>query len=103
VGAEDGTIIEVTTFVEMADVPEAAAAVIQKAAQGAAIKEIEKAEARAEIKKEGKIARIVKLDSPSFVYEVELAKGKRTGEIQVAPDGRIVEPLKWNRRGSERD
>ena len=101
--AEDGTVMEVTTFVEMADVPGAAAAVIQKASQGATIKEIEKAENRAEIKKEGKIGRIVKLDNPSPVYEVELAKGKRMGEIQVAPDGKIVGALKWHARGAKRD
>jgi len=101
--AEDGTVMEVTTFVEMADVPGTAAAVIQKAARGATIKEIEKAENRAEIKKEGKIGRIVKLDSPSLVYEVALAKGKTTGEIKVAPDGRIVKALKWNARGAKKD
>lgn len=101
--AEDGTVMEVTTFVDLKDVPGAAAAVIQKAAQGAAIKEIEKAENRAEIKKDGKISRIVKLDNPSPVYEVELAKGKRIGEIQVAPDGRIVEALKWHARGTKKD
>jgi uncharacterized membrane protein YkoI len=101
--AEDGTILEVTVFIEMKDVPEAAATVIRKAASGAEIKEIEKAEARAEIKKDGTATRIVKIDNPSFVYEVELAKGGRTGELQVAPDGKIVEPLKWKPRGVKKD
>jgi hypothetical protein len=101
--AEDGTFMEVTTFIDLKDVPGAAAAVIQKAAKGATIKEIEKAENRAEIKKEGKIGHIVKLDDPSPVYEVELAKGGKIGTIHVAPDGRVVEPLKWSRRGGEKD
>jgi uncharacterized membrane protein YkoI len=101
--AEDGTVMEVTTFVGMADVPAAAAAVIQKAASGAVIKQIEKAMTRAEIKKEGKIGHIVKVENPSFVYEVELVKGEKTGEIQVAPDGKIVEPLKWDGSGGEKD
>jgi uncharacterized membrane protein YkoI len=101
--AADGTIIEVTTFIKMADVPAAAAAVIQKAASGATIKEIEKAEIHAEIKKEGEIGRIVKIKNPSCVYEVELAKGKQVGEIQVAPDGTITEALKWRDRGVEED
>lgn len=100
---EDGTVLEFTTFIEMADVPAAAAAVIQKAAAGSAIKEIEKAEQRAEIKKEGKIGHIVRLANPSLAYEVEIAKDKRTGEIKVAPDGKIVKPLKWRVRGAEKD
>jgi hypothetical protein len=99
--AEDGTVMEITTFVDLKDVPAPAAAVIEKAAQGAAIREIEKAENRAEIKKEGKNGRIVKLDNPSPVYEVEIAKGKKTGAIAVAPDGRIVEPLKWKSGGGD--
>jgi uncharacterized membrane protein YkoI len=96
--AEDGTVMEVTTFVDMKDVPEAAAAVISKAARGAAIREIEKAETRAEIKKEGNVGRIVKLDNPSPVYEVALAKGDRACEMQIAPDGTILTPIKWSRR-----
>jgi uncharacterized membrane protein YkoI len=96
--AEDGTVLEITTFVDMKDVPEAAAAVIGKVARGATIKEIEKAESRAEVKKEGDSGRIVKLDNPSPVYEVKLWKGDRAGEMQIAPDGTILKPLKWSRR-----
>jgi len=101
--AEDGTVLEITTFVDLKDVPEAAAAVIGKAARGATIKEIEKAENRAEVKKEGNIGRIVKLDNPSPVYEVVLWKGDRASEMQIAPDGRILKPLKWHRRTGKRD
>jgi hypothetical protein len=101
--AADGTFMEVTTIVEMKDVPSATAAVFNAAAEGATIKEIEKSEILAEIKEEGEISRIVMLATPSVVYEVELVKGKEIGEIQVAPDGKIVEALKWRSSKGEED
>lgn len=91
-----GTILEVETVVAIKDVPKAAAEAIQKAAEGAQIKGIEKAEIRAEIKKDdaGKCS-IVKLEKAKIVYEADLIKGDQTGEIVVAADGTIVEALKW--------
>jgi hypothetical protein len=101
--AEDGTVMDISTIVEMKDIPEAAAAAIQKAAKDATIRQIEKSEVLAEIKIEGAKGRIVKLDKPTFLYEAELAKGKQMGEIQVAPDGKILEALKWSDQGAEKD
>lgn len=98
---EDGTVIDVVTIIAMKDVPKAAADVIQKAAEGATIKQIEKSEVRAEIKKEGEKGKIVKLDSPRYVYEAELVKGDQRGEIEVSADGKIVEALKWSTKDSE--
>lgn len=94
--AEDGTVMDIATIIEMKDIPPPAAEAIQKAAAGATIKQLERSEVRAEIKKEGEKGRIVKLDKPTYVYEAELEKGGETGEIQVAPDGKIVEALKWS-------
>ncbi len=94
--AEDGTVMDIATIIEMKDIPPPAAEAIQKAAAGATIKQLERSEVRAEIKKEGEKGRIVKLDKPTYVYEAELEKGGQTGEIQVAPDGKIVEALKWS-------
>jgi hypothetical protein len=96
--AEDGTVMDIATIVEMKDIPKAAADAIQKAAAGAKIKQLEKSEVRAELKVEGGKGKIVKLAVPKFVYEAELVKDGQTGEVQVAPDGAIVEALKW---GSE--
>jgi hypothetical protein len=93
--AEDGTVIDVATIISMTDLPKAAAEAIQKAAEGATIKQLEKSEVRAEIKIEGEKGTIVKLASPKYVYEAEIVKGGQTGEIQVDPDGKIVEALKW--------
>lgn len=99
--AQDGTVIDVTTIIAMKDVPKAAAEVIQKAAAGATIKQLEKSEVRAEIKKEGEKGTIIKLDSPKYVYEAELVKGNQRGEIQVAADGKVIEALKWNIKGTK--
>lgn len=93
--AEDGTVLDVSTIIEMMDIPKAAAETIRKAAVGSKIKQLEKSEVRAELKMEGKVGKIVKLAAPTYVYEAELVKGDQTGEIQVALDGKIVEALKW--------
>jgi uncharacterized membrane protein YkoI len=99
--AEDGTVMDVTTIVAIKDIPKAAAEAIQKGAPGATIKRLEKSEVRAEIKKEGEKGTIVKFGSPKYIYEAELEKGEQKGEIQVAPDGTIVEGPKWNWEGAE--
>jgi len=99
--AEDGTVMDISTIISMKDVPQAAAEAIQKAAEGATIKQLEKSEVRAELKIEGEKGTIVKLANPKYVYEAELVKGSQTGEIQVAPDGKIVEALKWGAKGEK--
>ena len=99
--AEDGTVMDIATIITMKDLPKAAAEAIYKAAAGAEIKQIEKSEVRAEIKKEGEKGTLVKLASPRYVYEAELVKGEQKGEIQVAPDGTVVEGLKWNKEEAE--
>jgi hypothetical protein len=99
--AEDGTVMDITTIITMKDLPKAAAEAIQKAAVGANIKQIEKSEVRAEIKKEGEKGIIVKLASPRYVYEAEMEKGGQMGEVQVAPDGQVVEGPKWAKEEAE--
>jgi len=99
--AEDGTVMDIATIIALKDVPKAAAEAIQKAAEGATIKQLEKSEVRAEIKKEGEKGTIVKLAGPKYVYEAEIVKGTQTGEIQVDPDGKIVEALKWSTKGEK--
>ncbi len=91
--AEDGTVMDLATIVAMTEVPKAAAEAISKAAQGATIKQIEKSEIRAEIKKEGEKGTLVKLDNPKYVYEAELSKGNQRGEIQVRPTARSSKRL----------
>jgi uncharacterized membrane protein YkoI len=99
-----GIILEVETEVTLKDVPEAAAKVISQAAEGAQIKEIKKCETRAKIKKDdnGK-PQLAKLDKPKIAYEAELVKGDQKGEIEVAADGTVVEPLKWKAKGQGDD
>jgi uncharacterized membrane protein YkoI len=98
--AADGTVLDVVTFITMEELPEAAAKAIQDAIEGAKIKRLEKSEIRSEIKKEGEIGTLVKLDTPRYVYEAELEKDGQTGEIEVDADGNITEPLKWDTKDS---
>ncbi len=97
----DGTVLDVVTIIAMEDLPQAAAEAIQKAAEGATIKRLEKSEVRAEIKEEGAEGKIVKLDSPRYVYEAELVKDGQTGEIEVDAEGKVIEPLKWDTKSSK--
>lgn len=101
--AKDGTVMDVATIVEMKDIPQAAAAAIQKAAVGARITQLERSEVRAEIQKVGEKGKLVVLASPKYVYEAELEKGNQTGEVQVAPDGKIVEATKWTTKGAKEE
>jgi hypothetical protein len=93
--AEDGTVMDIATIVALKGIPKLAAEAIRRAAAGAKIQQVEKSEVRAEIKKEGEKATIVKLVPPKYVYEAELIQGEKRGEVQVAPDGTIVEGPKW--------
>ncbi len=94
--AEDGTVIDVVTIITMEELPEAAAKAIQDAIEGATILRLEKSEIRSEIKKEGDVGMLVKLDTPRYVYEAELEKDGQRGEIEVDAGGNITEPLKWD-------
>jgi hypothetical protein len=67
-----GVIVTVGAKVELEDVPEAAAAAIKKAAEGAKINKVEKIEVRAEAK-DGEVA---KLEKAKIVFEAKLTKQK---------------------------
>ena len=84
--AEDGTVLDIATVIQMKDVPEAAAAAISKAAKGRTIKRVERSEVRAEIVKEGGKGRITTLPTPKYVYEAELSRG----EIEVTAEGKVI-------------
>jgi uncharacterized membrane protein YkoI len=99
--AQDGTVMDIATIISMKDLPKGAAEAILKAGEGAEIKELEKSEVRAEIKKEGEKGKVIKLSSPKYVYEAELVKGNKTGEIEVTAEGKVVEALKWNEKSGK--
>ena len=82
----DGTILEVTLVVEAKDVPAAAMKAIEKAAEGAKIKRIE----NIEISYETKDGKAVKLTKPVMRFAAEFAKGNKTTEVVVTPDGTLV-------------
>ena len=89
--AEDGTVLDIATVIEMKDLPAPAAEVIRKAATGTTIKQLTKSEVRARIEKVGGKGRVSPLSTPEYVYEAELKKG---GEIEVGGDGRILKAPK---------
>jgi ligand-binding sensor domain-containing protein len=95
--AEDGTVMDVATIVRMEDIPAPAAAAIRKAAEGAKITQLSKSEVRAEVKD----GRVVKLAPYRYVYEAEMTKGKLAAEIQVSPDGAVVEGPNWEKAGKK--
>jgi hypothetical protein len=84
--AEDGTVLDIATVIDMKDVPEAAAAAIRTASKGRAIKRIERSEVRAEIVSENGKGRVSKLPAPKYVYEAELTRG----EVEVTADGTVI-------------
>lgn len=95
--AADGTVIDVVTVITMEELPEAAAKAIKDAIEDATILRLEKSEIRSEIKKEGEMGTLIKLDTPRYVYEAELEKDGQKGEIEVDAEGNITEPLKWDK------
>lgn len=93
---EDGTVIDMVTVITMEELPEAAAQVIRNAAEGITIKRLERSEIRSEVKVQNEQGVIVKFETPKYVYEAEVEKDGRTGEITVDARGNIIEPLKWD-------
>ena len=90
--AEDGSVIERETVVPLTEIPPAALAAIKKA--GGKITQIVKDEVRAELKD----GNIIKLDTPKYLYEADLAKGNQVAEIQVSADGQVIEAPRWHTR-----
>ena len=95
--AADGSVIDRETVVQTADVPAAALDAIRKAAAGGKVTQIAKDEIRAELK----AGKVIKLDSPKYVYEADLAKGNRVGEVVVTPEGQVTEGPKWRKKGTK--
>ncbi|MFQ6037831.1 MAG: hypothetical protein ACE5LV_04355 [Candidatus Aminicenantales bacterium] len=101
--AVDGTVLDIATVVTLEEIPEEAAKALKEAAEGASIQRIEKSEVRAEIAKEDEKGKLVKLETPRYVYEAELVKDGQKGEIEVAADGTVIEPLKWEEEAKKEE
>jgi hypothetical protein len=97
----DGTIIEIEEALEAADVPAAARAAIEKAADGGTVKEYEKATIMAKVDKEKNSA--TKLAEPMVQYEAGLSKDGKTAEVAVTAAGKVVEEPKWKKKGEKED
>ena len=94
--AEEGSVIDRETVVSLQDVPAAALVVIQKGASGGKIKQVARGEIHADLKE----GQVVKLATPRYVYEAELVKGDQVAEIEVTPEGQIIEAPRWRKRGT---
>jgi hypothetical protein len=94
--AEDGSVIDRETIVQTTEIPSAALDAIKKGAPGATIKQVAKDEVRAELKK----GKVIKLDSPRYLYEADLVKGNKVAEIEVSSEGQVTEAPKWRKKGS---
>jgi hypothetical protein len=97
--APDGTVVEMSADLEAKDVPEAVLAAIRKTADGASITELGRDEIHAEL--EG--GKTVRLQQAEVYYWAEFQKDDTAGEVSVAPDGAVVEVLKWKCVTENRD
>lgn len=86
--APDGTLVEVETETTIQCLPEPVAKAIEKAAEGATVKEVSKEVTHAVVK-------LVKLDQPQTSYEAKLSRQGTKCEIEVAADGTILEQSNW--------
>jgi len=84
----DGTLVEVETEMTVQGLPEPVAKAIEKAAEGATVKEVSKEVTYAVVK-------LVKLEQPQTSYEAELSREGAKCEIEVAADGTILEQSNW--------
>ena len=61
------------------------------AENGGTIKQI----ARDELRNELKDGRVIKLDTPKYLYEADLLNGNKVGETVITPEGQVTEEPKW--------
>jgi hypothetical protein len=88
----DGVILEVFYDTDMKQVPAAAATAIEKAGGGAKLDEVQRVEVRAEIDDSGKVVKLEKFETE---YSAIFLKDGKEGEVRVAADGTILDPLEW--------
>lgn len=86
--APDGTLVEVETEMTVQGLPEIVSKTIEKAAEGATVKEVNKEVTYAVVK-------LVKLNQPQTSYEAKLSKEGAKCKIELAADGTILEQSKW--------
>ena len=91
----DGSVVSRETVVLEKDVEAPALYAIRQAAAGGRIAQILKEEVTADLL-DGKV---IKLDTPKYFYEAELAKGGEVAEIKVTPNGEVVETPVWRKKG----
>jgi uncharacterized membrane protein YkoI len=93
----DGLVVSRESVMREENVEAPALAAIRQAAAGGRVAQILREEVSADLS-DGKV---IKLDSPKFFYEAELAKGDQVAEIKVTPDGQVTEAAVWRKKGTK--
>lgn len=94
---EDGFMISRETVAQTNDIPQRALDAIRQGAGGGKIKQVLKEEVRAELKE----GQVIKLDTSKYFYEADLEKGNQVAEIVVSPEGQVIEPPQWRKKGTK--
>ena len=87
----NGIVMDVSVPVASSSVPKVVMDAIKKAAAGAKIGTIQ----RTDIAYETENGAVNKLPAPETEYTAELTKGGKTGEVTVASDGSMDDPVSW--------
>jgi hypothetical protein len=87
----DGIVMDVSVPVASSSVPKVVMDAIKKAAAGAKIGTIQ----RTDIAYEAENGAVNKLPAPESEYTAELTKGGKSGEVTVAADGTMDDPVSW--------
>lgn len=91
---KDGIVVSRETVVPINQVPSAARDAIQKGAASGRVVLVLKEQVRAELV-DGKV---LKLDTPKYLYEAEIVNGDQVAEIVVSTEGQVIEAPVWRKR-----
>ena len=90
-----GTIAKIRTPIGLKALPDPVSAAVDKTREGADVRRIDKIDFRADIRKEGGKATLVKLDKARVEFRVTVFKDGKEGHFMLSEAGEIVHPLKW--------
>jgi hypothetical protein len=90
-----GNIETVAGTVDAKTLPEVVTKAITDGADGGTLKGVERREVRADLKKDGTTATLVKLDKPRVEFVASFTKDTKVGMLVLGDDGKVIHPVKW--------
>jgi hypothetical protein len=84
----DGVVARVESACQAGELPAAVARGVAAAGGGGQITQVRRDEVRADLE-------LKALPSPRRLYELRVADGTRRGQVKLAADGTVMEPLRW--------